>query len=35
MFDLESFEITGDPQLLAKMEFPITDFLSGMFKDYV
>lgn len=35
MFDLESFEITGDPQLLPKMEFPITDFLSGMFKDYV
>jgi len=35
MFDLESFEITGDPQLLAKIEFPITDFLSGMFKDYV
>ena len=36
MFDLESFEVTGDPQLLAKMEFPITDFLSGsMFKDYV
>ena len=35
MFDLESFEIAGDPQLLARMEFPITNFLEGMFKDYV
>jgi len=27
MFDLESFEIAGDPQLLARMEFPIENFL--------
>jgi hypothetical protein len=27
MFDLESFEIAGDPQLLARTEFPIENFL--------
>jgi len=29
------FDIAGDPQLLARQEFPITDYLAGLFKGIV
>jgi len=29
------FDIAGDPQLLARSEFPITDYLAGLFKGIV
>ena len=28
---LKQLSITGDPELLARQEFPITDYLSGLF----
>jgi hypothetical protein len=31
MFSPFAFNITGDPQLLSRSEFPITDFLAGLF----
>ena len=31
MFDIKPITISGDPQLLSRTEFPITDFLAGLF----
>ena len=35
MFEPFTASITGDPQLLARQEFPITDYLTGLFKGIV
>jgi hypothetical protein len=35
MFEPFTATISGDPQLLARREFPITDYLAGLFKGIV